>query len=149
MRTGLEVWYVREHRFDVNDRRSVDSFDWADTQLVPDDLVYSDAMEPQRVWPVGRSGCEDTGEWAARVGARVDLQDIAPCFVQPSNKNDVAADRESVKPSSCECLHFQPGIGGTFRSLHGRFAARLEDGSDHTNRTKPRITFASLHTFPS
>jgi len=66
----------------------------------------------------------------------MDLQHIAPGLVQPSQNDNVVAGRETVKSLCHQRTHFQPCVGRPLRTLFGRFAAFLDAGSDHTNRTK-------------
>jgi len=77
----------------------------------------------------------------------MNLEHVAPGPVQPSHYDDVFAGREPLKTLRRERTHFEPGVGRTLRTLFGRFAARLKDGSDHTNRTKLG-TSATLRACP-
>ena len=69
---------------------------------------------------------------------------VAKSPVQPSHNDDVVADLEPVKALCRERVHFQPGVGGALRTLHGRFAAPLDVRSNHTDRAKLR-TSATLY----
>ena len=127
---------VRKHGFDVNDWRAVDGFDWTDSQTVLGDPAHSDAMKADRIWPVRRSGRKDAGKWAAWVRAWMNLQNVAARQVQPRHDNDVVADRKPVEALDGERMHFEPGVGSAFRTLLGRFAPLLEDGTDYADGSK-------------
>ncbi len=66
----------------------------------------------------------------------MDLQHVAPGPVQPGHDDEVVAGHEPVEALGCERTHFEPGVGRTLPALFRRFAARLEDRPDHTDRTQ-------------
>jgi hypothetical protein len=70
----------------------------------------------------------------------MNLQHVAPGPVQPSHNDDFVTSRETVKTRRSERPHLKPGVGSAFRTLFGRLAARLEDGSDHSNRPNLRTS---------
>ena len=70
----------------------------------------------------------------ATVRTRMHLQHVAPGSVQPCYDN--GARHEPVNSLSRGPAHFKPGIGRSLGTLFGCFAALLDRGSDHTNRTK-------------
>lgn len=51
---------------------------------------------------VGGERGKDVGAGAAAVGARMDLQDIAPGSVEPGDDDDFVAGGESQEPFGCE-----------------------------------------------
>lgn len=140
----LKVCETRKHRFDVNNRSTVDGLDGADPQTVVDNAAHGDAVKAQRIWPIGRTRRKHACKRTAPIGAGMNFQHIASRAVQPSHNDDVVADHESVKTSSREGVHFKPGVGGALGALFRRLASRLEGGADHTNRAKVR-SLAPLH----
>jgi len=142
--TLLEVFEARKHRFDVNDGCTVDGFDGANSQPILDDPAYRDAMKAHGVGPVGRSRGKYARKRTVPIRAWMNLKHVASGAVQPSHNDDVVADLKSVQTLCGERAHFKPGVGGALRTLFGRFAARLELGTDHSNRAK-LSTLATLH----
>jgi hypothetical protein len=69
----LEIIRRFYHRLDVDNRSSIDGFDWPDKEFILNDSPHRDAMKAQRVRPVGRSPGEDTSQWTVPLRARVNL----------------------------------------------------------------------------
>jgi hypothetical protein len=139
-----EIIHLSYHRLYIDNRSSIDCFDWADQEPVLSDSPHSHAMKAQRVRPVSRSRPEDTSKWTVPVRARVNFQCFVAALVHPGHKDCVITDLQAVKGRGRERTYFKPGVGGTLRTLFRRFRAGLEDGSDCANRTEPR-KFAALH----
>ena len=59
--------FAAMHWFDVDDWRSVDGFDGADSQAVLLDLANGDAMKAERIWAVGRSCRKYAAKWPGPV----------------------------------------------------------------------------------
>lgn len=89
-------------------------------------------------------------DWARppSIRAGINLQNIASRLMQPGHNDDIVAHARPIESLCCERLYFQPDMGSSFRSLHGRFAAGLEDGSDYGNWPKLLNTFGRFHMPP-
>src|SRR6266542_2058975 len=135
-----------EHRFDVDDRSTVEGFDGADTKALSGDLPHSDPMQAQRVRPVRRSGRKDAGERKAPVRARVNLEDIAPGSIEPRDDDDFIAGRDSAQPSYQGRDHLEPRVRRPFAALLRRFGTRLEKGPDEADRTESELR-SSVHGY--
>src|SRR4029453_4510602 len=107
---------------------------------------YDDRMKAQRVRPVGRSRRKDAREWIARVGPWVHLKDITTRAMEPCDDDHFVANGETVECFRRPREHLEPGVGRSLRSLLGRVAARLEHGSDHTDRPQPGSVSIALTT---
>jgi hypothetical protein len=123
--TFLEVLEARKNWLDVNNGRAVDGFDGADAQPILDDLAHGNAMEAQRIWPVGRSRRKYARKRKAPIRARMNLEHVAPGAVQPSHNDDVAADQESIKPLCGERTHLKPGVGASSAPCLGALTREL------------------------
>ncbi len=93
-------------------------------------------MKTERVRAVRRSCCKDSSERAAPVRARINLKHITSCSVQPSDDNNLVADRQADQTLNRRRVEFHPSVGCTFRTLFRRIASLLVVGSDHTDRPK-------------
>src|SRR5262252_10957860 len=74
---------AEEHGLDVDHWSSVDGLNGSDLESVSGDLRHPNAMEPERVWTIGRARCEYAGERKALVRARVNLEHVAAGSVKP------------------------------------------------------------------
>jgi len=88
---------LSDYRLYIDNRSSIDYFDWTDQEPILSDSPYSHAMKAQRVRPVRGSRREDTSKWTASVRARVNLQYVPPGLVQPGHNNDVITNLEPVE----------------------------------------------------
>jgi hypothetical protein len=106
----LEVLQARKHRFDVNNGRTVDGFDRADSQAILDNPAHGDAIEG----PADLAG----QEIASRVSGRsrfdrgMNFQHVAPSAVQPSHHDDVVAHWESTSTIFSCVIVLPPVLAG-------------------------------------
>src|SRR5215211_1069531 len=94
LRVGRALTPVRrwaENGLDVDYRCAVDRLQRPDLQLSGRDLESGDAVQAQRVRPVGRPCREDPGERPARVGSRVHPQHVALRLVKPRDDEELVA----------------------------------------------------------
>jgi len=69
---------------------------------------------------MGRPGRKDTGQGPVFVPARVYLQKVAISLVKPGDQDHFIAHGNTFKPLNNRRIHFEPGVGSTFKSLVGR-----------------------------
>ena len=138
MRDGLlsEV-SNREHRFNVNHRCAVDRFDGTDPQSALNDLPHVDAMKSNRIGPVRRSRRKNSCERARSIRARMNLEHVAPCSMQPGYNDDVVAGRKPVKTRCYERTQLEPGVRTTFKTLFWSRDSSFESRPDNAYRAKP------------
>jgi len=70
-RSRLRVRNAGEHGLQIDDRGPVDGLDGSHPEPVPGDFHDPNAMQPERVWSIGRARREYPGEGKALVPSRV------------------------------------------------------------------------------
>ena len=119
---------------DVDDGRAVDRLQRSHLELEPVDPADRDAMEPERVRPIGRPRREHARQRSARVVARVDLQDVSLRLVQPGHDDQLVAHADAVQRVRVGRRQDDQRVGRTLTPLPRRVRPRSQRGTDDADR---------------
>jgi hypothetical protein len=122
-----------QHRFDIDDRRTVQRLEVANAKPVAVDHHDLDAVQPDRVGTISRSSAEDSPLRVGRIVAWMYPQDTPLGAVEPSQDQDLVAFFDPFEASRQLGVEYEPRVGRPFVSLLGRghqVDQRGLDGSD-------------------
>ena len=105
----------------------------------PVDGEDPDAVQADRVGPVGRAGAEDALLRPGQVAARMHPQDVTPSAIQPREDQDVVADANAVEGLEHGRLEDEPGVGRALVALVWRrrdVGQRRLDRADRRDRRR-------------
>src|ERR1700730_7280863 len=98
-------------------------------------------MQPERVWTVGRSRCEDAGHRDAGIPARMHLQLVAPGQVKPGDHDDLITYDESFDPRGDVRAYVDPRVGCALSSLLGTISATFDRRTNNADGVKQKFSF--------
>ena len=135
-----------EHRFHVDDRRTVDGFQVAHAHARAVNLENRDPVQPDRVRPVRRARAEHALKRVGGVSPRMDDQHVAPRTIEPRQHDDLVTDPQVPQPFADPVLERQPGLRRSLVPLPGCRGAILRAATRPTRSAAARSAARSTHS---